>query len=211
MTGELATRMVGGVLPRAAAAILLNQLRRRARGHAGRPRRLERKHNEANGEENRDGTEVNFSWNYGGRRPVSDPRSTCVPPGDVRGLPGRFSFARDTDARDGRRNGPLERQQQCVGTGRCQTWLDWSTMDAELAAFVATLMPCAMLIPLRHDLISRRADHASGMPDKWRHPDGSAMTDWIGNIRQGRHRAALYTEASGGTAADHVAVALNSV
>ncbi len=31
------------------------------------------KHNEANGEENRDGTNDNHSWNYGAEGPTDDP------------------------------------------------------------------------------------------------------------------------------------------
>ena len=38
----------------------------------------ERKHNEANGEGNRDGTDANFSWNHGAEGPTEDPQFAPV-------------------------------------------------------------------------------------------------------------------------------------
>ena len=44
----------------------------------------DRKHNEANGEDNRDGTDDNLSWNCGVEGPTDDPgdRAAAQPPGE---------------------------------------------------------------------------------------------------------------------------------
>ena len=70
------------------------------------------KHNEANGEDNRDGTDDNRSWNSGAEGPADDPAITALrdrrrrPGGHPAGLPGRAHAA----AR--RRTRPLPARQQ---------------------------------------------------------------------------------------------------
>ena len=56
------------------AAVCEHQLHHGARRvHAARSRRYDEKHNEANGEENRDGENNNHSWNSGVEGPTDDP------------------------------------------------------------------------------------------------------------------------------------------
>ena len=84
------------------AALREHQLRHRPRWlHAGRPRRYDEKHNEANGEDNRDGESHNRSWNYGAEGPTDDPghqrrarARAAQPPGDAVPVPGRPDAAR---------------------------------------------------------------------------------------------------------------------
>jgi glycogen operon protein len=75
-----------------------------------------RKHNEANGEDNRDGTDRNESWNHGTEGATTDPAicAARAQPDCRVGL-----LARYADARDGRRARPhAARQQQRVCAGR---------------------------------------------------------------------------------------------
>ena len=93
------------------------------------------KHNEANGEDNRDGTDDNRSWNCGAEGPTTDP--------------GILALARPPAARLARppcscRSGcplllggdELGRTQQGNNNAYCQdnaiTWFDWSGVDADL-------------------------------------------------------------------------------
>ena len=80
----------------------------------------DRKHNEANGEDNRDGTDDNLSWNCGVEGPTDDPEVEALrdpagqePPDRAHARGGR------ADAADGRRGPPQPgRQQQRVLPGR---------------------------------------------------------------------------------------------
>ena len=75
-----------------------------------------RKHNEANGEDNRDGCDDNLSWNCGVEGPTSDPGSRGASRAASEELPdGTDALGRHADAAHGRR-GPSqpERQQQHV-------------------------------------------------------------------------------------------------
>ena len=77
------------------------------------------KHNEANGEGGRDGSDANLSWNCGskGRAPIRD-RAAAPSPGEE--LPGHHAaLAGHADAADGRR-GPADAawQQQCLLPGQ---------------------------------------------------------------------------------------------
>ncbi len=98
--GELATRLAGS--------------RRPVRGRDARPSRrinfvvahdgftladlvsYERKHNEANGEDNRDGTDANYSWNNGVEGPTDDPAILARAQRDQRGLLATLLLARGT-------------------------------------------------------------------------------------------------------------------
>ena len=81
----------------------------------------EHKHNEANGEHNRDGTDDNFSWNHGVEGPTDDPAIFAARARDQRNLLALLLVvARHADARDGRRARPQpERQQQRLRAGQC--------------------------------------------------------------------------------------------
>ena len=72
-----------------------------------------RKHNEANGENNRDGSDDNLSWNCGVEGPTDDPsgRGAAQPPGQEL-LRTRAVVGRDADAAHGRRGAPNPEGQQ---------------------------------------------------------------------------------------------------
>ena len=62
-----------------------------------------RKHNEENGETNRDGMDDNLSWNCGAEGPVDDPDDRSAPHSSGEELPGdEHAGSRNSDAADGR-------------------------------------------------------------------------------------------------------------
>ena len=143
------------------------------------------KHNEANGEGNRDGTDANLSWNNGAEGPTANQAIMESRRRDVRALFATLLLSRGTPMLA--MGDELGRTQKGNNNAYAQdnalTWLDWDHADRDLAEFVATL------IRLRRTHPALRADHwltgerhdASGIADvEWRRPDGSPMTtaDW---------------------------------
>ena len=138
------------------------------------------KHNEANGESNRDGTDDNRSWNCGAEGPATDP--------DILALRGRQSRAMLTTLLlsfgvplllGGDERG---RTQHGNNNAYCQdndtTWFDWTVSDEELLAFTRRL------IAFRKDHpVFRRRRYLAGAEAAelgWFTPAGAPMTtaDW---------------------------------
>ena len=176
----------------------------------------ERKHNAANGEDNRDGTDANHSWNHGVEGPTDDPAIRTLRARDVRNLLATLLLARGTPMLAmGDESG---RTQQGNNNAYAQdsrlTWLDWSGAEQGLQAFTRHL------IALRREHRALREDHwleglpcdEGGIPDiEWRMPDGRPMTPdaWA----DGRTRiliAALHTPAAAAQAEDRVLIAFNA-
>ena len=96
------------------------------------------KHNEANGESNRDGTSDNRSWNCGAEGPTTDPGRAGAAGAPVpRDAHHPAAVVRDPDAARRRRDGPHPAGQQqrllpgqrdlLVSTGRSQTRSCWTS------------------------------------------------------------------------------------
>ena len=220
MTGELATRIAGSADIFAARRRPPTRSVNFVAAHDGFTLRdlvsFERKHNEANGENNRDGAEVNYSWHYGIEGPTAEPSVEDRRRRDVRSLLATLFISRGTpmlamgDEMGRSQNGNNNAYAQDNET----TWLDWSLMDAELVAFVATLIALRHAHPALHDNRWLRGEpvDVSGIPDvEWRRLDGGPMTtaDWV-NLEGRVIVAALYVPATGQSAADRVVVALNA-
>ncbi|CAN5388659.1 glycogen debranching protein GlgX [soil metagenome] len=101
----------------------------------------EERHNEANGEENRDGHGENYSWNNGVEGATDDPTILAARQRDVKALLSTLYASRGTimvTAGD-----EFGRTQQGNNNAYCQdnelTWLDWAARDFELEAHVAAL------------------------------------------------------------------------
>jgi glycogen operon protein len=142
----------------------------------------EHKHNEANGEGNRDGTDDNRSTNCGVEGPTDDPAVTERRERLRRNLLATLLLSQGVPmllAGD-----ELGRSQGGNNNAYCQdnevSWIDWSTKDTELLALVRSL------IRLRHDhpvlqrrrFLTGRAAGEGGLPDvAWLRADGSPMAD----------------------------------
>ncbi|MCB2047426.1 MAG: glycogen debranching protein GlgX [Novosphingobium sp.] len=99
------------------------------------------RHNEANGEDNRDGHAENFSWNNGTEGPSADPGILELRSADQRALlqtlfastGGIMITAGDEFSRSQRGNNNAYAQDNEI------TWIDWEGRDAGLEAFVSEL------------------------------------------------------------------------
>ena len=217
MIGELATRLAGSADVFAARRRPLSRAINFITAHDGFTAAdlvaFNDKHNEANGEDNRDGTGANYSWNHGVEGWTDDAAVMAARQGDVRALLATLLVARGTPM--------LTMGDEC---GRSQagnnnayaqdnvlTWLDWSKLDGALAAFTARL------IKLRRDHRALRLEapltgqivDPSGLPDvEWRAPEGGAPAWDDAGTRA--LVAVFYAPASEDAAADRVAVALNA-
>ena len=113
------------------------------------------KHNEANGEDNRDGANDNRSWNCGVEGPTEDPagRKAAESPGEE--FPdGDDDVAGRPDDLDGRR-GPAHPEGN--NNAYCQddqsTWFDWSLLEkhADVHRFVSLLAARRSLRDVEHE------------------------------------------------------------
>ena len=138
------------------------------------------KRNLANGEDNRDGTDDNRSWNNGVEGPTDDPAILEARRKDQRALLASLLAARGTPmlamgselghSQGGNNNAYA--QDNPVG------WLDWAKADAGLAAFTARLIAIRREHPALHAdrFLSGEAGDASPYPDvAWRKADGGPL------------------------------------
>ena len=103
--------------------------------------RYERKHNEANGEQNRDGHNENFSWNTGVEGKTTDPTILANRQSDVRALLSTLFASRGTimltagDEFGRTQNG----NNNAYAQDNDVTWLDWQGRDLDLESHVEAL------------------------------------------------------------------------
>ena len=174
------------------------------------------KHNEANGEDNRDGTDANHSWNHGVEGPTDDAAIGARRGRDVRNLLATLLTSRGTPMLAmGDELGRTQRgNNNAYAHDDALTWIDWDRADEALIEFTASL------VALRKRHAALRADRwltgepvdASGVADvEWRHPDGRPMHggDWSDPACRALV-AILYAGAAGADPADRVAIALNA-
>ncbi len=119
------------------------------------------KHNEANGENNRDGSSDNRSWNCGAEGPIDDPAINAFRQRQMRGMLGTLLFSQGTPmivAGD-----EFARTQRGNNNAYCQdneiSWLDWNLAKQNQAqiAFVQRM------IALRHKYpVLRRSRFLTG-------------------------------------------------
>ncbi|WP_043337967.1 glycogen debranching protein GlgX, partial [Belnapia moabensis] len=138
--------------------------------------------NWANGEENRDGTGENFSWNHGVEGPTEDPAVRARRAGDVRALLALLLTARGTPMLS--MGDEAGRSQAGNNNAYAQdnplSWFDWEEMDEWLVEFTAALVRARLAHPALHDgrRLTGAAIDSSGIPDvEWRRPDGGEP-DW---------------------------------
>ncbi|MBV9191157.1 MAG: glycogen debranching protein GlgX [Betaproteobacteria bacterium] len=102
----------------------------------------ERKHNEANGEGNRDGSDDNRSANYGAEGATQDAAVLAVRARQKRNLLATLLFSQGPPMLTA--GDELGRTQQGNNNAYCQdsevSWLDWEAVDRDLQAFVRQLI-----------------------------------------------------------------------
>lgn len=112
------------------------------------------RHNEANGEKNRDGHGANFSYNYGIEGPTDDPQIIALRQRQRRNLLATMFLAHGTPmllAGD-----EIGHSQQGNNNAYCQdnkiTWLNWSAnqQDSSMSRFVQSLIRIRADYPLLH-------------------------------------------------------------
>jgi len=139
------------------------------------------KHNEANGEHNRDGTDANHSWNNGAEGPTDDPAILARRIGDIRALLTLLLVARGTPMLSmgdeaGRSQGG---NNNAYAQDNALSWFDWQGMDQALVDFAARLVAAR----LAHSALHAEAwlTGEGSPPDvAWLRLDGVAMSahDW---------------------------------
>ena len=133
-----------------------------------------RKHNQANGEGNRDGTDDNRSWNCGAEGPSGNPRVLALRARQARALLGTLLLSRGVPMILG--GDELGRTQGGNNNAYCQdsqvSWFDWDAADAGLTAYTRRL------IALRraHPVLRRNRYLTDPGYTVWYTPDGNAMT-----------------------------------
>ena len=185
MAGELATRLTG-------SSDLYGESRRGptasvnfVTAHDGFTLRdlvtYDRKHNVANGDDNRDGTDDNRSWNCGVEGPTDDPDVNALRARQSRALLATLLCSFGVPMLLG--GDELGRTQRGNNNAYCQdneiSWFDWDHVDHDLLAFTRRL------IAFRHaHPVFRRRRFLAGMEASelaWFGTDGRAMTgaEWV--------------------------------
>ena len=140
----------------------------------------ERKHNEANGESNDDGTDDNRSWNCGVEGSTDDPAVAELRARQSRAILGTLVLSLGVPMLLG--GDELGRTQRGNNNAYCQdneiSWFDWGSVDKDLLAYTRGLVA----IRRRHPVLRRRRFASGALRDDiaWFTPTGSAMTasDW---------------------------------
>ena len=143
----------------------------------------DQKHNEANLEENRDGTDDNRSWNSGVEGPTDDPEVLALRDLRQRNFVATLFLSLGVPMLLG--GDELGRSQGGNNNAYCQdneiSWFDWSLDERQERLFAFT----RRVIALRHahpvfrrdEFLAGREAMGSGLPDVWWfRPDGRRMT-----------------------------------
>lgn len=143
------------------------------------------KHNEANGENNQDGTNDNRSWNCGAEGPTDDPEIKKLRSRQQRNLLATLLLSQGVPmlvAGD-----EMGRTQHGNNNAYCQdneiSWIDWENIDEGLLAFTQKLIHFTSGHPVfQHKgwFLGRKVRGASAEDIAWFRPDGAPMTgdDW---------------------------------
>jgi glycogen operon protein len=145
------------------------------------------KHNEANGDENRDGAENNRSWNCGVEGPTNDPKINSLRARQKRNMMATLLLSQGVPMVLG--GDPLGHSQHGNNNAYCQdnetTWLNWNLKpeDQNFLDFTQSLIGLRRGHPVFHRKKFFQGREVKGAPSKdilWLRPDGQQMTekDW---------------------------------
>ena len=138
------------------------------------------KHNEANGEHNRDGTSDNYSWNCGAEGPATDPGILALRARQSRAMLTTLMLSFGVPMLLG--GDEMGRTQNGNNNAYCQdndiTWFDWASADTTLRDFTRRLIAFRLAHPVfrrRRFLVGAEASQL-----RWFTPAGTEMTaaDW---------------------------------
>jgi glycogen operon protein len=156
-----------------------------------------RKHNEANGEQNRDGHDENLSWNNGVEGTTDNAEIVEQRAGDMRALLATLFASRGTimlTAGD-----EFGRTQHGNNNAYAQdneiTWLDWQGRDREREAYAFALAAMRRAFPVLGETAFLTGEPSDAGPDvAWLTETGEALqeADWHD---PGRHRLAMVLDA----------------
>jgi len=153
------------------------------------------KHNEANGEANRDGTGDNRSWNCGAEGPTADPAVVDLRARQRRAMLTTLLLSFGVPMLDG--GDEFGRTQQGNNNAYCQdnaiSWFDWSSVDDEMLGFTRRLIGLR-----REHPVFRRRRFLTGVEAtelRWYTPAGAEMTsdDWAD---PSAHSIAVYLDGA---------------
>ncbi len=151
------------------------------------------KHNEANGEENRDGTDDNLSWNCGVEGPTTKPSIVELRERQQRNMLATLLLSQGVPMLCG--GDEMGRTQHGNNNAYCQdneiSWVEWKLNKHQLAllAFTKGLIQLRQQHPVfrrRRFFQGRRIRGAEVKDISWLRPDGKEMTDedWaLGYVR----------------------------
>lgn len=143
------------------------------------------KHNQANGEDGRDGTDDNRSWNCGAEGPTDDPEINALRARQQRNFLTTLLLSQGVPMLS--HGDEMGRTQQGNNNTYCQdselTWMDWDNADTNLVEFTSAVAR----LRRHHPTFRRRRffdgrpagrGHDEPLPDiVWMTPDGRVMTD----------------------------------
>jgi isoamylase len=154
------------------------------------------KHNEANGEDGKDGTDDNRSWNHGVEGETDDPAIASLRARQQRNFLTTLFLSQGVPMLLG--GDELGRTQRGNNNAWCQdneiSWYDWASADSGLLEFTKRLIRLRQEHPVfrRASFLTGREVRGSGLPDVWWfRPDGRRMTqkDWQ---RQDAHSLGVF-------------------
>ena len=145
------------------------------------------KHNEANGEDNRDGTSDNESWNCGAEGPASDPGILALRARQSRAMLTTLMLSFGVPLLLG--GDEIGRTQNGNNNAYCQdneiTWLDWANADEDLLDFTKRLIAFRRAHPVfrrRRFLAGAEAPPSSGgsrpPAPRWTTATGRTRARW---------------------------------
>jgi glycogen operon protein len=143
----------------------------------------ERKHNEANGEQNHDGHDHNLSRNWGAEGPSDVPQVLRLRERLKRNFLATLAFSEGVPMLS--HGDELGRTQQGNNNAYCQdnplTWIDWNLapMQRDLLAFTRQVLSVRANNPVlrRRTFFRRQTLAGRGQDLTWLRPDGQPMTD----------------------------------
>jgi glycogen operon protein len=143
------------------------------------------KHNEANGEDNRDGSDQNFSANYGMEGESDNAAILALRRRQKRNLMATLLLSEGVPMLTA--GDEFGRTQKGNNNAYCQdnetSWPDWDTADVSFGSFVRYLSHLRMQFPVFRRSRFFGNDHAGNAAEKdimWLLPDGTelAVSDW---------------------------------